>query len=99
MIFRDKDIGIYEYWQAHIHETHIDEDIDTDDEQKIIARNFCVREIKQAFDYIKMNKNISFVNFHRYKKYFNKNESEKIMDQIMNNLEYYNLSQAKRLKN
>ena len=67
MIFRDKDIGIYEYWQAHLHEAHIDEDIETDDEQKIIARNFCISEIKQAFDYIKLNRNISFVNFNRYK--------------------------------
>ena len=99
MIFRDKDIGIYEYWQAHIHETHLDEDIETDDEQKIIARNFCISEIKQAFDYMKINKNNSFVNFHRYKKYFNNNESEKIMGQIMNNLEYCYLSQAKKLNN
>ena len=99
MIFRDKDIGIYEYWQAHIHETHIDEDIETDDEQKIIARKFCVSEIKQGFDYIKINKNNSFVNFHRYKKYFNNNESEKIMEQIMNNLEYCYISQAKKLNN
>ena len=99
MIFRDKDIGIYEYWQAHIHETHIDEDIETDDEQKIIARNFCISEIKQAFEYMKINKNNSFVNFHRYKKYFNNNESEKIMEQIMNNLEYCYISQAKKLNN
>ena len=97
MIFRDKDIGIYEYWQAHIHETHIDEDIETDDEQKIIARNFCVSEIKQAFDYMNINKNNSFVNFNRYKKYFNNNESEIIIGQIMNNLKFYNLSQAKSL--
>lgn len=95
MIFRDKDIGIYEYWQAHIHETHVDEDIETDDEQKIIASNFCVSEIKQAFDYMKINKNNSFVNFNRYKAYFNNNESEKIMTQIINNLQYINLSQAK----
>ena len=99
MIFRDKDIGIYEYWQAHIHETHIDEDIETDDEQKIIARNFCISEIKQAFEYMKINKNNSFVNFHRYTKYFNNNESEKIMEQIMNNLEYCYISQAKKLNN
>ena len=99
MIFRDKDIGIYEYWQAHIHETHIDEDIETDDEQKIIARNFCISEIKQAFEYMKINKNNSFVNFHRYKKYFNNNKSEKIMEQIMNNLEYCYISQAKKLNN
>ena len=99
MIFRDKDIGIYEYWQAHLHEAHIDEDIETDDEQKIIARNFCISEIKQAFDYIKLNRNISFVNFNRYKSYFNNNESEKIMEKIINNLEYYNLSHAKGFSN
>ena len=99
MIFRDKDIGIYEYWQAHLHETHIDEDIETDDEQKIIARNFCISEIKQAFDYINLNRNISFVNFNRYKSYFNNNESEKIMEQIINNLEYYNLSHSKGINN
>ena len=99
MIFRDKDIGIYEYWQAHLHETHIDEDIETDDEQKIIARNFCISEIKQAFDYINLNRNISFVNFNRYKSYFNNNESEKIMEQIINNLEYYNLSHSKGFSN
>jgi hypothetical protein len=99
MIFRDKDIGIYEYWQAHLHEIHIDEDIETDDEQKIIARNFCISEIKQAFDYINLNRNISFVNFNRYKSYFNNNESEKIMEQIINNLEYYNLNHAKGFSN
>ena len=99
MIFRDKDIGIYEYWQAHLHEAHIDEDIETDDEQKIIARNFCISEIKQAFDYINLNRNISFVNFNRYKSYFNNNESEKIMEKIINNLEYYNLSHAKGFSN
>ena len=94
MIFRDKDIGIYEYWQAHIHETNVDEDIETDEEQIYIASNFCVSEIKQAFDYIKKNRINSFINFNRYKTYLKDNESEKIMDEIMNNSEYYNLSKA-----
>ena len=53
MVFRDKDIGIYEYWQAHIHESHNDEDVETDDEQKKIARNFSISEVKEGLEYIK----------------------------------------------
>ncbi len=66
MIFRDKDIGIYEYWQAHIHESLNDEDVDTDEDQKKIARNFCKKEIKEAFEYILQNKDEAFVNFNRF---------------------------------
>ena len=66
MVFRDKDIGIYEYWQAHIHEAMNDEDIETDDEQKKIAKNFCKKEVKEAFEYIIENKNEAFVNFNRF---------------------------------
>ena len=55
MVFRDKDIGIYEYWQAHIHESHNDEDVETDDEQKKIARNFSISEVKEGLEYIRNN--------------------------------------------
>lgn len=90
MIFRDKDIGIYEYWQAHIHHNHIDEDIETDEEQKITASNFSISEIKEAFDYIKQNGANSFVNFNKYEKFFNEKESQKIINQIITNLESFN---------
>ena len=66
MVFRDKDIGMYEYWQAHIHEAHNDEDVETDEDQKNVARNFSISEVKEGFEYIKNNGNDAFVNFNRY---------------------------------
>ena len=89
MIFRDKDIGIYEYWQAHIHEAHNDEDVETDDDQKVVAHNFCISEIKEAFEYIKNNGNDAFVNFNRYDYLFSKNKTKEIMNSIENNLDNF----------
>ena len=87
MVFRDKDIGIYEYWQAHIHESHNDEDVETDDEQKKIARNFSISEVKEGLEYIKNNGNDAFVNFNRYDNFIN--QSEDIMDNIKDNLDLF----------
>ena len=84
MVFRDKDIGIYEYWQAHIHESHNDEDVETDDEQKKIARNFSISEVKEALEYINNNGNDAFVNFNRYENFIE--NAEDIMDNIKDNL-------------
>ena len=70
MIFRDKDIGIYEYWQAHIHEAQNDEDFDTDEEQKKLAKCFTLGEIKEALVYVRDKKfEECFVNFNRYDKF------------------------------
>ena len=84
MVFRDKDIGIYEYWQAHIHESHNDEDVETDEEQKKIARNFSISEVKEALEYINNNGNDAFVNFNRYENFIE--NAEDIMDNIKDNL-------------
>ena len=92
MVFRDKDIGIYEYWQAHIHESRNDEDIETDYEQKILAINFCVSEIKEGFDYIRNYGKDAFINFNRYSYLLNKKKVEVIIERIENNLEKLNLS-------
>ena len=89
MVFRDKDIGIYEYWQAHIHESHNDEDVETDDEQKKIARNFSISEVKEGLEYIKNNGYDAFVNFNRYSDFIQSQNAEDIMDNIKNNLEKY----------
>ena len=90
MVFRDKDIGIYEYWQAHIHEAINDEDIETDDEQKKIAKNFCKKEVREAFEYIVNNKNDAFVNFNRYGNLRGSNkENEKEMKMIRYNLKKF----------
>ena len=99
MVFRDKDIGIYEYWQSHIHESRNDEDVETDEEQKRIASNFSISEIKEAFDYIKLNRSDSFINFKRYEYLFKENETEQIMEVIQHNLDYYDLSKIQSKKN
>ena len=98
MVFRDKDIGIYEYWQAHIHEAHNDEDIETDEEQKNIARNFCISEVKEGLEYIKNNGNDAFVNFHRYDNFINKNKAKEIMNFIEYNLRGINFSKVNKKK-
>ena len=87
MVFRDKDIGIYEYWQAHIHESHNDEDVETDEEQKKIARNFSISEVKEALEYINNNGNDAFVNFNRYEHFYE--NAEKIMENIEDNLNIF----------
>ena len=83
-IFRDKDIGVYEYWQTHIHEAHNDEDIETDEEQKTLAKCFTLGEIRESFQFIK-NRNYedTFVNFNRYAKFRSKEENEKIQNDLM----------------
>jgi hypothetical protein len=84
MIYRDKDIGVYEYWQAHIHESRNDEDIETEDDQKKLAGIFVLGEIKEAFSIIK-NRNVEdiFVNFYRYNKFRSNEENERINTQIL----------------
>lgn len=84
MIYRDKDIGVYEYWQAHIHESRNDEDIETEDDQKKLAGIFVLGEIKEAFSVIK-NRNVEdiFVNFYRYNKFRSNEENERINIQIL----------------
>ena len=85
MIYRDKDIGVYEYWQAHIHESRNDEDIETEDDQKRLAGIFVLGEIKEAFSVIKYKKyEDTFVNFNRYGKFRSKEENEKIRKELLN---------------
>ena len=98
MVFRDKDIGIYEYWQAHIHETHNDEDVETDEEQKKIALNFCISEVREGLEYISNYGNDSFVNFNRYGHLLKKKKAKEIMDNIEDNLENLNLSKDQKKK-
>ena len=53
-LFIDRDIGVYEYWQAHIIESNVDEDVMTDDEQLMLAGAYSLREIKEAVElYVK----------------------------------------------
>ena len=66
IVFSDRDIGIYEYWQNKIIESKNDEDIDTDNEQLKLAVSYSIGEINEAFDYICKNKKDAFVNFIRF---------------------------------
>lgn len=65
-LFKDNDIGIYEYWQAHIVESKADEDIDTDDEQLEIANTFTSKELQDALLEIK-TKGTSIIENNKYK--------------------------------
>ena len=98
MIFRDKDIGIYEYWQAHIHETNNDEDIETDEDQKNVARNFSIGEVKEGIEYIKNNGLDSFINFNRYDYLIGKKNIKNIMKYIEENLGNIILSKNNKKK-
>jgi hypothetical protein len=69
IVFSDRDIGIYEYWQNKIIESKNDEDIDTDNEQIKLAVSYSIGEIKEAFEFICKKKKDAFVNFNRYSKY------------------------------
>ena len=84
MIFTDKDIGIYEYWQAHIHEAQNDEDFDTDEEQKKLATCFTLGEVKEALVYVR-DKCFEdcFVNFNRFNKFRTEEENDYIKDQML----------------
>ena len=83
MIFTDKDIGIYEYWQAHIHESQNDEDFDTEEEQKKLAKCFTLGEIKEALVYVR-DKNFEdcFVNLNRFNNFRTKEENDCIKEQM-----------------
>lgn len=52
MVFKDKDIGFYEYWQTFYHNNNIHEDTETDDEQKQLGIKYSLNEIKEAINYI-----------------------------------------------
>ena len=92
MIFTDKDIGIYEYWQAHIHEAQNDEDFDTDEEQKKLAMCFTLGEIKEALVYVR-DKCFEdcFVNFNRFNKFRTEEENDYIKEQILKLQRYMKL--------
>lgn len=65
-IFKDTDIGIYEYWQKDLIESQMDEDINTDDEQLAIANSYCVAELREALEELKKNKSDAIHNWKLY---------------------------------
>ena len=79
-LYRDDDIGIFEYWQCPLQETKVDEDMDTDDEQKKLAAKVCKRDIMEGVDFLKKNGDKCINNL----KYTNISEEskKKIIDNI-----------------
>ena len=62
---------------------------DLNDEQKKIARNFSISEVKEGLEYIRNNGIDAFVNFNRYAEFIRSKKADDIMDNIKNNLEKY----------
>ena len=86
MVFKDKDIGFYEYWQVFYHNTKIDEDIETDDEQKELGIKFSISEIKEAINYIKINGKESFENLNKLKYLYNDNEVNEFINSFYDSI-------------
>ena len=51
-LYRDQDIGIYEYWQVPLIESKIDEDNDSDEEQINLAKKVCNLDLSEGIKYI-----------------------------------------------
>ena len=63
-LYKDQDIGIYEYWQVPLIESKIDEDNDSDDEQIKLATNVCHLDLKEGIHYVQNNGIDDIINRH-----------------------------------
>ena len=54
-LYKDQDIGVYEYWQIPLIESKIDEDNDSDDEQINLARKVCELDLLEGIKYVQQN--------------------------------------------
>ena len=54
-LYKDQDIGIYEYWQVPLIENKIDEDNDSDEEQINLAHKVCELDLMEGIKYIQKN--------------------------------------------
>ena len=73
-LYKDQDIGVYEYWQVPLIESKIDEDIESDEEQINLAKKVCELDLLEGIKYIQNNGIESLIN-NRFK---NKEEESKI---------------------
>lgn len=73
-MYRDNDIGFYEYWQIPLKENKIDEDVSSDEDQIVLAQKICKLDIKEAMDLLKKDGEKKSINDFKY--IFNKSESE-----------------------
>ena len=54
-LYKDQDIGVYEYWQVPLIESKIDEDNDSDDEQIKLAKKVCQMDLWEGIKYLQKN--------------------------------------------
>ena len=54
-LYKDQEIGIYEYWQVPLIESKVDEDIDSDEEQINLAKKVCHLDLQEGIKYIEKN--------------------------------------------
>ena len=54
-LYKDQDIGVYEYWQVPLIESKIDEDNDSDEEQINLAKKVCQLDLMEGINYIQKN--------------------------------------------
>ena len=66
-LYKDQDIGVYEYWQVPLIESKIDEDNDSDEEQINLAKKVCQLDLMEGINYIQKNGIESLYN-ERFKK-------------------------------
>ena len=77
-MYRDSDIGIYEYWEVPLIESKIDEDNDSDEEQINIAKKVCDLDLSEGIKYVQKNGLDDILN--RYNKKESKNLNKDIDD-------------------
>lgn len=54
-LYKDQDIGVYEYWQVPLIESKIDEDNDSDNEQINLATKVCNLDLYEGIKYVQQN--------------------------------------------
>ena len=54
-MYRDSDIGIYEYWEVPLIESKVDEDNDSDEEQINLAKKVCDLDLSEGIKYVQKN--------------------------------------------
>jgi hypothetical protein len=52
-LYRDEDIGVNMFWQSHIIESTVDEDVDTDDDQLKVAKLHTFIELREALEILR----------------------------------------------
>ena len=75
-LYKDNDIGIYEYWEVPLIESKVDEDNDSDEEQINLAKKVCNLDLMEGIKYVQTNGLDDILN--RYKKEESKNLNKSI---------------------